>query len=71
MEHCKQCGAILTGRQSMFCSQLCHDTHWRWVVEQGKAFDRKREVSNRLAKGPKPETTVACLVAYARRLLNE
>jgi len=48
----------------------CHDKHYRWVMEQGKAKERQRQVRNRLAKGPKPETTVACLVAYARRLLK-
>jgi len=68
--YCTQCGEKLQGRQRRFCSPTCHDKHWRWVVEQGKALNRRTEVKARLAKGPKPETTVACLVGYARRLLK-
>jgi len=69
-EHCTHCGTLLKGRQQRFCGVPCHDKHYRWVMEQGKAKERQRQVRNRLAKGPKPETTVACLVGYARRLLK-
>lgn len=67
---CRQCGNELTGRQVKYCSSDCKDSYWRLVVEQGKVVKHRAEVKARLARAPKPEMTIECLVEYAKGVLK-